>query len=99
ATTVRNKLRKKANDNPSHIIDNIESPQIKRGYVIQSAIDQGIIHISEQHKSLLWFETGVLIKEMNAIKDLKAVLTEITNFTYTAEGGKFYDIVKAKIKL
>lgn len=98
-TTVRNKLRKKAENNPEHILDNIESPQVKRGYVVQMALDQGIIHISEQHKSLLWFDTGVLIKEMNAIKDLKAVLTEITNFTYTVDGGKFYDIVKQKITL
>lgn len=98
-TTVRNKLREWAEKDPTKILTNYDSPRVKRAFVIQDAIDKGVIELDVQNKSLVWGGTKAFITEVNATRDLEALLREVTDFSFTENGNKVYDIIKAKKSL
>lgn len=96
-TTVKNKLRALSETQPQLILNNIDSPRVKRGYVVQSGLDRGIIEVNMEKRSLVWSSSKAYIMEIKAVKDAGAQLTEITDFTFTDEGNKMYDVLKAKV--
>lgn len=96
-TTVRNLLRDRAKKNPQDILDNMESPRVGRRYMIQLALDQGVVEINVRNSSLIWADTQTFIKEMKATTDTDAAVKEIADFTFTEKGTKVYDILKQKI--
>jgi hypothetical protein len=97
-TTVKNKLREYAETNPKKILDGLDSPRIKRGYVIQSALDKGIIEVMVNKKSLVWAVSKTFIMEIRAVNDLDAQVNEITDYMFTDNGNKVYDVIKQKLK-
>lgn len=98
-TVVRNVLRTQAHKNPEHVLSNIDSPQIKRKFVMQTALDKGIIYVNKEKRSLLWSDNNVFIKELINTKEDKAVITELADFTFTNNGMRFYDVIKQKLAL
>lgn len=98
-TTVKNKLREYAEKDPNKILTNYDSPRVKRAFVIQAAFDKGIIELDAQNKSVVWGSTRALVTEVNATKDLEALLREVTDFSFTENGNKTYDILKQKLVL
>lgn len=96
-TAVKNKLRAIAEKEPQKILNNIDSPRIKRGYIVQSALDRGIIEVNFEKKALVWASSKTFIMEIRATKDQGSQLTEITDFTFTDAGSKVYEVLKAKV--
>jgi len=96
---VKNKLRDmvKTKPGPDMIIKSIDSPRVKRSYVMQAALDQGLVEVDTVNKCLLWSGTRVMIVEIRATKDAAAQLDEITVYSFTDEGQKVYDILRQKI--
>lgn len=97
--SVKNELRKYAETKPATILNNIDNPRVVRGYLIQGALDHGILEINQENKSLMWKETNIYITDLSATTDPSAQLTEITDFTFTPVGTKMYDILKQKVKI
>ena len=97
--TVKNKLRDKVEQGRyKQILDNLDSPKIKRSHVLQMGFDQGLIAIDKERRSLMWGESNTFIREMNAYIDERAVLSEVADFSFTTEGNKVYDLIKARLK-
>lgn len=99
ALSVKNRLREFAKKDPSKIITNIDNPRVTRGYLIQAALDHGVLEVLPEKNSLVWGGTGVFVTELRAVRDAEATLREITDFTFTKKGGEIYDILRQKVKI
>ncbi len=97
--TVRNKMRSRVERDCKKILNNLDSPKVKRSYILQLALDQGIIEIINDKRSLNWGETKTLLKEMKAYREPEAIINEICDWSFTNEGSRAYDVIKAKISL
>lgn len=96
--SVKNKLREQAKTRPMAVLNNIDNPRTIRGYLVQAALDHGVIEVDQENRCLIWKEVKVVIIPLMSEKASEQV-TEITDFSFTTEGSKFYDILKQKVKV
>lgn len=79
--------------NAEKLLDNIGNPKILRTYHIQHAIDQGIIAADMNQMRVTLVDGNVFICSLRT----KSPVKEITDFTFTEEGAKFYTMIRRKI--
>lgn len=75
------------------LIDNVGNPALLRGYRVQLAIDKGIIIADLNQMRLSFVDGNVFITNLNTKDPVK----EITDYTFTEPGGKFYASLCRKI--
>lgn len=94
---VKNQLRAIAKVKPHDILDHLDSPIVRRSYVIQVGLDRGIIEYNPDKRSMVWPNGGGLIKEMFALRNPTEQLKELADYTFSTQGNKFYDILKIRV--
>lgn len=94
---IMNKLKNMAISNPRAILENVENPKLKRVYVIQQALDSGLIEVQPLKNNCVWNENKVQICTLDNVKDTVKSAAEIADFTYTEEGKEFFEILQQKM--
>lgn len=79
--------------NAERILENIGNPKLIRTYNIQSAVDRGIISTDMNKMELRMVEGNIFVTKL----DTKKPIEEVTNWTFTPEGAKWYTSLKQKI--
>jgi hypothetical protein len=79
------------------ILDNVDNPRLERKYVLQLAMDKGIISIDSGKNSAVWGDTKSSICTIKNVKDSARQIEELTDFTLTSAGEKFFDLIKEKV--
>lgn len=82
-----------ARSNAERLLENIGNPKMLRTYHIQSAIDNGIIATDMNQMRATWVEGNVFIVQLTRKEPVK----ELTDWTFTDDGGKFYVQLRKKI--
>ena len=71
------------------IIESIKNPGLIRRYNVQLAIDKGIIKVDSATGSVTWGDSGNLIYEVNPSSKPVNQVSDIANFTFTAQAKDF----------
>lgn len=79
------------------ILDNIDNPRLERKYVLQTAMDKGLIMVNADKNNAVWGDTKSQICKINNVKDTARQIEELTDYSLTPAGEKFFDLVKAKV--
>ncbi len=90
------KAHKKGSEQKSgaeKLLENIGNPALLRKYHIQTAIDNGIIAADMNQMRATWVDGNVFIMQLTRREPVK----EITDWTFTSEGAKFYTQLRKKI--
>lgn len=83
--------------NAEKIIENLVNPKLQRQYYIQSALDSGTLVANPDKMQVRFSEGDVFACNLNRAINPKAILNEITDFSFTPEGAKFYTLLRSKI--
>lgn len=75
------------------IIDNLSNKKLQREFTIQSAIDNGVIVVNRDKMEARLASGNTLICQLATKNPTK----DITEYSYTDEGVKFYQVLRAKI--
>lgn len=79
--------------NAEKLLDNIGNPKLLRTYHIQAAIDKGIIAADLNKMRATLIDGNIFICNLNTRNPVK----ELTDYSFTTEGSKFYSTIRQKI--
>lgn len=79
--------------NAEKFLDNLDNPLLTRKYFIQAGIDRGIIATDVNKQRATFVDGNVFICNLNGRSPVK----ELTDYSFTGEGEKFYTHLKSKI--
>lgn len=92
------KVPKKGNDkaNSEKILDNLVNPKLNRQYYIQTGFDLGILASNRDRMDVRFLDGNVFICNLSTVNP-KAIVNEMTDWSFSLEGQKFYAILRQKI--
>lgn len=80
------------------ILDNVDNPRMERKYVLQIAMDKGLISVNADKNSAVWGDTKGFICAIKNVKDSARQIEELTDYSIGSPAGeKFFELVKDKI--
>lgn len=93
----KEKFGKTGKSGADMILDNVDNPKLEIKFVIQKAMDKGIISINPDKGSAVWSDLKTFIAPIKNVKDSARQVEELTDYSLTKEGQKFFELLKDKV--